>query len=132
MTYRHTGAQPVYYPNSYGGPEPDPATENPTWWTEAGELGRYDYTKHPDDDDCVQPRALYREVMSDRDRDHLVTNIVAHASDGVSEPIQARVVSYWTNVDAGLGARVAAGLGHGNGAGGAQSAVSGAAPAAAD
>ena len=129
MTYRHTGAQPVYHPNSYGGPEPDPSKELPSWWTEAGELGRYEYERHRDDDDYVQPAALYRDVMSDTDRDHLVTNIVAHASDGVSDEIQTRVIRYWTNVDAGLGARVAAGLGRGNGAGGAnggRSAVSGA------
>ena len=53
--------------------------------------------------------------MNDTDRDHLVTNIVAHASDGVSDDVQRRVIGYWTNVDADLGARVAAGLGHGNG-----------------
>ena len=32
--------------------------------------------------------------------------------------MQQRVIAYWTRVDADLGARVAAGLGHGNGAGG--------------
>ncbi len=54
--------------------------------------------------------------MNDTDREHLVTNIVAHASDGVSPEIQERVVGYWTNVDAELGARVAAGLAGSNGA----------------
>jgi catalase len=112
MTYRHTGAQPVYTPNSYGGPEADPSKELPTWQVEAGELGRYAYEKHRDDDDFVQPRALYRDVMSETDREHLATNIVAHAGDGVSTPMQERVVTYWTNVDSELGARVAAGLGH--------------------
>jgi catalase len=58
---------------------------------------------------------MYREVMSDTDREHLVTNIVGHASDDVSEEMQLRVIAYWTNVDPQLGARVAAGLGHGNG-----------------
>jgi catalase len=48
--------------------------------------------------------------MRQADRDHLVTNIVAHASDGASADVQTRVVDYWTNVDAELGARVAAGL----------------------
>jgi catalase len=111
MTYRHTGAQPVYTPNSYGGPQADPSKELPGWMVEAGELGRYAYEKHRDDDDFVQPRALYRDVMNDTDREHLVTNIVAHAGDGVSTPVQDRVVAYWANVDPGLGARVAAGLG---------------------
>jgi catalase len=89
----------------------------PTWWVEAGEIGRYATEKHRDDDDFVQPRALYRDVMTDSDRDHLVSNIVGHASDGVSEDVQRSVVVYWTDVDAELGARVAAGLGTSNGSG---------------
>jgi catalase len=119
MAYRHIGSQPVYYPNSYGGPEPDPSKEIPTWWVEAGELGRYAYEKHSGDSDFVQPGVLYREVMSPTDREHLAANIVAHASAGVSPAIQERVVGYWHNVDPDLGAAVAAGLGQpdGNGAG---------------
>jgi catalase len=111
MAVRHAGAQPMYAPNSKGGPQADPSKELPTWRVEAAELGRYDYERHADDDDFVQPRALYREVMSDTDRQHLVTNIVAHASDGVTPAIQERVVGYWASVDAELGAKVAAGLG---------------------
>src|SRR3954453_9374789 len=111
MTYRDVGNQPVYAPNSYGGPVADPSTELPTWWVEAGEIGRYAYEKHRDDDDFVQPRALYRDVMSDTDRDHLVTNIVAHASAGGPEAPQDPLVAYWENVDADLGARIATGLG---------------------
>ena len=38
--------------------------------------------------------------MRPMDREHLVTNIVAHASDGVSADVQERVIGYWTNVDA--------------------------------
>jgi catalase len=118
MAYRHAGDQPVYAPNSYGGPEADTAHGHDLGWdVEAGELGRYAYAKHAEDDDFGQPGTLYRAVMSDTDRDHLVDNIVGHASDGVSRPMQERVVAYWTAVDADLGARVAAGLDSGNGAG---------------
>jgi catalase len=53
--------------------------------------------------------------MNDTDRDHLVANIVGHASDEVSDEMQLRVVAYWANIDPQLGAQVAAGLGHGNG-----------------
>jgi catalase len=113
MTYRNPGAQPVYAPNSYGGPQADPSKELPTWWVEAAELGRYAYEKHRDDDDFIQPGTLVRDVMSPTDREHLVTNIVAHASAGVTPAIQARVVEYWTCVDADLGASVASGLGIG-------------------
>jgi catalase len=117
MTYRHNDGQPVYAPNSYGGPKADPSTEVPAWWVEAGEIGRYATEQHRDDDDFVQPRALYRDVMTDTDRDHLVSNIVGHASDNVTDDVQRRVVGYWTAVDADLGARVAAGLGTSNGSG---------------
>ncbi len=114
MTYRHAGAQPVYAPNSYGGPQADTGRGADLGWTvESGEIGRYAYARHAEDDDFGQAGALYRDVMSDVERDHLVGNIVGHASDGVSDEVQHRVVAYWTHVDADLGARVARGLGHG-------------------
>jgi catalase len=116
MAYHHSGDQPVYAPNSYGGPQAD--TERGAdlpWQVEAAELGRYAHQKHAEDDDFVQPRTLYREVMDDEKRELLVSNIVGHASDEVSEPMQQRVVAYWASVDPELGARVAAGLGVGNG-----------------
>jgi catalase len=116
MAYHHSGDQPVYAPNSYGGPQADPGRgADLPWQVEAAELGRYAHQKHAEDDDFVQPRALYREVMDDEERELLVSNIVGHASDEVSEPMQQRVVAYWASVDPELGARVAAGLGVGNG-----------------
>lgn len=48
--------------------------------------------------------------MSDTDREHLVANIVGHASDDVASETQLRVVAYWSAVDPDLGDRVAAGL----------------------
>jgi catalase len=116
MTYRHSGNQPVYAPNSFGGPQADPERGSDLFWhVPEGELGRYAYEKHAEDDDFGQPGTMYREVMSDADREHLVQNIVTHASDEVTPEMQARVVAYWSNVDADLGARVAAGLGQGEG-----------------
>jgi catalase len=113
MAYRHAGAQPVYAPNSYGGPRADETKELPTWWVEAGEVGRYAYELHAEDDDFDQAGTLVRNVMSDSDRKHLAANIIAHASAGVSGDVLRRVVEYWTNVDGQLGARVADGLGVG-------------------
>jgi catalase len=110
MTYRHAGAQPVYAPNSYGGPRADPRKELPSWQVQAGELGRYAYQLHAQDDDFSQAGTLYRDIMTATDRDHLAANIIAHASAGVSAPVQARVIEYWANVDAQLGAHIAAGL----------------------
>jgi catalase len=117
MTYRHAGQQPVYAPNSYGGPKADSATELPAWMVEAGEIGRYAYDLHAEDDDFGQAGTLVRDVMDDTDRDHLASNIIGHASKEVSDDVQRRVIAYWTSVDADIGARVAAGLGHGNGGG---------------
>ena len=112
MTYGHAGDQPVYAPNSYGGPVADPDRAGQVnWAVEAGELGRYAYDRHADDDDFVQAGALVRQVMSDVDREHLVTNIVGHASDHVTPEVQQRVVAYWSSVDPDLGGRVAVGLG---------------------
>jgi catalase len=112
MTYRHAGAQPVYAPNSYGGPEADPERAGVvTWDVESGELGRFSYERHAEDDDFGQAGTLVREVMDDTDRDHLMTNIVGHAGDRVTDEVQLRVIAYWTSVDAQLGTRVAEGLG---------------------
>ena len=57
--------------------------------------------------------------MEDVNRETLVEGIVGHASaPEVSGDMHERVIAYWANVDADLGAKVAAGLGKDNGAGG--------------
>ena len=110
MAYHHAGSQPVYAPNSHGGPEADPSAEPPGWWVEAGEIGRYAYEKHREDDDFLQARNLYRDVMTPPERERLAASIVAHVRNGLSASLLKRVVAYWTNVDPSLGSRVAAGL----------------------
>jgi catalase len=115
MTYRHAGSQPVYAPNSYGGPEASAQQAGAVAWDVAsGELGRYAYERHVEDDDFGQAGALVRDVMDDTDRAHLVGNIVGHASDHVSSEMQERVIAYWSLVDADLGKRIASGLGRGD------------------
>jgi catalase len=113
MRYHHSDAQPVYAPNSYGGPKADPQRyRDPSWLVEAAEIMRTAYVAHKDDDDFIQPGTLYRKVMSQTDRDHLVDNLVFHLSHGVERFIQERAVDqYLAKVDADLGARVARGLG---------------------
>jgi catalase len=110
MTYHHAGDQPVYAPNSYGGPRADPTKELATWHVEAAELGRYPQQLHAEDDDFGQPGTLVRHVLNDTEREHLATNIVTHASNGVSTDVQNRVIEYFTNVDPDLGNTVADGL----------------------
>ena len=68
-------------------------------------------TVGPNGPTVLHDASLYRDVMTDQDREHLAGNIIAHASAGVSTDVQKRVIDYWTQVDPGLGARVAAGLG---------------------
>jgi catalase len=80
------------------------------WSVEAEELRRFAAAVHAEDDDFGQAGTLYREVMGDRERAELVANIVRHASADVTDEVRERVVDYWTQVDAELGARVAAGL----------------------
>jgi len=113
MRYSHSGNQPVYAPNSYGGPQAAPDRySDPSWLVEAGEIVRTAYVAHKDDTDFIQAGTLYRQVMSPTDRDHLVSNIVGALSGGVERFIQERAISaYWAKVDPELGARVARGLG---------------------
>jgi catalase len=104
-------ADPVYAPNSFNGPAADPQLWQGDSYQVAGEIIRSAYTLHSQDDDFGQPRALWEKVMSDTDRDHLVNNIVAHASaPEVTVETKSRVSEYWRNVHADLGARVAKGL----------------------
>ncbi len=111
MRYRYAN-QPVYAPNSYGGPQADPERyPEPSWFT-SGEIMRSAYPLRAEDNDFVQAGNLYRDVMSATDREHLVTNIVGHMSQGVERFIQERTVNnYWYPVDHELGTRVAKGLG---------------------
>ena len=112
MTYRHAGDQPVYAPNSYGGPVADPDRASQVNWDVAGgELGRFASAQHAEDDDFVQAGSLVRQVLSDTERAHLVANIVGHASDHVAEEVKRRVVVYWSLIDADVGTQVASGLG---------------------
>jgi catalase len=112
MRFQHSGNQPVYAPNSYGGPQPDAQRyRDPSWFVEAGEIMRAAYVAHKDDNDFIQAGMLYRDVMSEADRDHLVDNIVAHLGDGVERFIQERAVNdYLAKIDPDLGKRVAARL----------------------
>lgn len=101
---------PVYAPNSVGGPKADSAYELPNWQIEAGEIVRTAYVKHAEDDDFGQAGTLYRKVLSDTDRDHMVTNIVGHLKGGVTPDMQRRAIAYWAQVDANLAARIQSAL----------------------
>ncbi len=113
MRYEHAGAQPVYAPNSFGGPSADVERygQDPGW-SVSGQMVRGAYTLHRDDDDYKQAGDLVRKVLSSEDRDHLVSNVVGHMKP-VRRDVQERALGHWHAVDGELGDRIAAGLGIG-------------------
>ena len=110
MRFRHNGDQPVYAPNSFGGPAADPNGGETTWDVEGAEMVRHAYTLRSEDDDFGQAGTLVRSTLSQEAVGNLVSNIVGHATNAVSADVQKRVVEYWTSVDSDLGARVAQGI----------------------
>src|SRR5258706_1469678 len=65
MRYHHSGNQPVYAPNSYGGPRADPQSyHHPRWFVEAAEIMRTAYPAHKDDNGFCQPGTPYRQRAS--------------------------------------------------------------------
>jgi catalase len=97
---------PNYYPNTFGGPEPDPQANEPPFEV-SGMAARHAYS-HPNDD-FVQAGDLYRKVMTDEDRDHLIGNIVAHLGHA-QKRIQMRQTAIFYKADPEYGTRVARGL----------------------
>jgi catalase len=100
------GGGPNYWPNSFHGPEPDISAKEPPIEI-SGQADRYQYT-HPNDD-FVQPGNLYRDVMTDQDRENLVGNIVSHLV-GAQKRIQLRQTALFFKADPDYGRRVAKGL----------------------
>ena len=105
------GADPVYAPNSKGGPAAD-GERYPTdsTWEANGQMVRAPYALRKDDDDYSQANALINKVMDDAARDRLVNNVVGHVSGGVKEPVLSRVFEYWKNIDAEIGRRIEEGV----------------------
>ena len=101
------GGGPNYWPNSFGAPAPDPGFAVPAVDV-SGLAARHAYTLG--DVDFVQAGALYRKVMSDVDREHLVANIVGHLK-GAQKRIQLRQAALFFKADAEYGECVAKGLG---------------------
>jgi len=101
------GGGPNYWPNSLGGPAPDSDALEPPFEV-SGEAARHPYA-HPNDD-FVQAGNLYRDVMTDEDRDHLIGNVVDHLGNA-QKRIQLRQTALFHKADPEYGRRVAEGLG---------------------
>jgi catalase len=69
-------ADPVYAPNSKGGPQADPSTTAEALWHADGDMVRAAYGLRRDDGDWGQAGTLVREVLDDAARDRLVSNVI--------------------------------------------------------
>jgi catalase len=110
MRYR-LATDPVYAPNSKGGPLADTARfGEPAGWHTDGDMVRTAYTLRAEDDDWGQAGTLVRDVMDDAERERLVDNVVGHLRAAVSDPVLHRAFDYWRNIDRDLGDRIEKGV----------------------
>ncbi len=103
-------SDPVYAPNSKGGPQADSARYQPPSWHSDGDMVRAAYTLHTEDDDWGQAGKMVREVLDDAARERLASNIIGHLLNGATEPVLQRAFQYWRNVDKNLGDKIEAGV----------------------
>ncbi len=97
---------PNYWPNSFGGPAPDPSVAAPPIDV-SGMAARHAYELG--DVDFVQAGDLYQKVMTDEDRQHVVSNIASHLN-GAQKRIQLRQTALFYKADPDYGQRVAEAL----------------------
>lgn len=103
----NSGAEPNYEPNSLNGPVEDPSKKQANY-SVSGEAGRYKYA-HPNTD-YEQPRALFRKVMSETDREHLIENLAGSLGQ-CRKDIQERMIKHFYKVDPEYGGRLAKAIG---------------------
>lgn len=101
------GNAPNYWPNTFGGPAPDSEFAPPAIDV-AGMAARHSYELG--EVDFVQAGDLYRKVMNDTDKEHLINNIVGHIK-GAHKRLQLRQTALFYKADKEYGERVATGLG---------------------
>jgi catalase len=107
-------SDPVYAPNSYGGPKADPDRAAELHWYTDGDMVRSAYTLRPDDDDWGQANTLVRQVMDEAARERLVSNVAGHLRNGVSKEVLDRVFDYWKNIDKEVGDKIEAAVRNGS------------------
>ena len=113
MRYQFSDATArTYAPNSYGGPEADPALASEGSWDTDGALIRAAATLHAEDDDFGQAGTLYRKVYDDGAKARLLQTLVGQYNSLTVERIQERFLWYWTSVDTDLGAKLVTAVKH--------------------
>ncbi|MDR3359965.1 MAG: catalase [Bifidobacteriaceae bacterium] len=100
-------SQPVYAPNSLGGPvaSPEAAAESPGWQAD-GELVRSAASLHAEDDDFGQAGALVRDVFDDAARERLVATLAGQYAALTREDVKVRFFEYWRAIDPETAAQV--------------------------
>jgi catalase len=101
----------TYTPNSYGGPEADPALAVEGGWASDGELMRAAQTLHSEDDDFGQAGTLYRDVFDDAAKSRIQAVLIGQYGALTVDRIKERFLWYWSQVDAELGRAIASGVG---------------------
>jgi len=92
------GGAPNYFPNSFGGPQPDTSTV----WHKVAVSGHAERYPTDDDDNFSQVTVFYNKVLDAGARDRLTTNIAKHLS-GAAPFIQKRAISNFSKADPAYG-----------------------------
>ncbi|MFT4033496.1 MAG: catalase [Siphonobacter sp.] len=108
------GRQPNYFPNSFDSIVADQSYKEPTWELDSNIAGWYDRNDEGENDHYTQPGDLYRKVLDDEQKSHLVETIV-EALGSVNGPKRDEIINrqlcHFFRADIGLGMRIAQGLG---------------------
>lgn len=104
---------PNYFPNSFGDIQPDENYRNYEYEIDSNQVAHFDRNEE-DNDHYTQPGLLYTKAMNEEERQHLVSNIVAHMKkidgDRKDEIINRQLCHFFrANID--LGMKIAIGLG---------------------
>lgn len=97
------GGGPNYYPNTMGGPTPDESYKLPKIPV-AGTIGRHKIEIK--DVDFEQPGELFRRVLNDYEKEHLIINIVDSLGQAMTK-LQYRQTALFYKADPDWGRRVA-------------------------
>jgi len=98
QAYDNQGSAPNYYPNSFSGPEQQPAYSMSSF-NVSGAVAKYDLSN---DDNYTQAGLLYRNVLPKDEQNRLAENIVdnlKHAADFLQE----KAIYHFTQIDNDLG-----------------------------
>ncbi|MDD4816700.1 MAG: catalase [Victivallaceae bacterium] len=104
MSQHQSVGGPNYWPNSLGSAVPDSTVEAPPALEIQAVIDRH--TQEGEEVDFIQPGELYRRVLDDVGRAHLISNI-AESLGGAAENLRCRQAALFYKADPDYGLRVA-------------------------